>query len=66
MWLLCPRDCDLTSTDARVGVVCAAYRLVFVDFGTIKDKKKVTKMSLGQKCHLDKNVTWTILTLGQK
>ena len=27
---------------------------------------QVTKMSLGQKCHLDKNVTWTILTLGQK
>ena len=40
MWLLCPRDCDLTSNDARVGVVCAVYRLVFVDFGTIKDKKK--------------------------
>ena len=40
LWLLCPRDCDLTSNDARVGVVCAVYRLVFVDFGTIKDKKK--------------------------
>ena len=40
LWVLCPRDCDLTSNDARVGVVCAAYRLVFVDFGTIKDKKK--------------------------
>ena len=27
---------------------------------------QVTKMSLGQKCHLDKNVTWTKMLLGQK